>query len=87
MSRDQVAGELSLKAPAEYRWASADICFAPDSAGRIDGMGPVGGAARTDDEYILRHSLVERATLLALTMLELRSRTSSRRSARANSSR
>ena len=83
----RVAGELSLKAPAEYRWASADICFAPDTAARIDGMGPVGGAARTDDEYILRHSLVERATLLALTMLELRSRPSSRRSSRANSSR
>ena len=83
----RVAESLSQKAPPEFRWASADIGFAPESAARIDGMGPIGGAARTDDEYILRHSLVERATLLALTILELRSKGSSRRGRRANPAR
>ena len=69
----RVARGLSQTTPAEYRWASADICFVPESAARIDGIGPIGGAARTDDEHIARHSLVDRATLLALTMLELQS--------------
>ena len=75
----RVARELSQRATVTYRWAPADVCFAPDDAARVDGMGPIGGAARTDDEYILRHSLVDRATLLALSMLELRERRSSRR--------
>ena len=78
----RVARDLSHPVSSGYRWAAADICFTPESAARIDGMGPVGGAARTDDEYILRHSLVDRATLLALTMMELRP-SSSRRRARA----
>ncbi len=74
-----VARDLSHPVTARHRWAAADICFAPDSAARIDGLGPVGGDARTDDEYILRHSLVERAMLLAETLLELRPRRSRRR--------
>ena len=78
----RVSKDLSHRATSGYRWAAADICFAPESAARIDGMGPIGGAARTDDEYIMRHSLVDRATLLALTMMELRP-ANSRRSARA----
>jgi hypothetical protein len=31
-------------------------------------MGPLGGAERTQEEYILRSSLVERAALLAMAM-------------------
>ena len=75
----RVSKDLSHRATSGYRWAAADICFAPESAARVDGMGPIGGAARTDDEYILRHSLVDRATLLALTLMELRPSGSRRR--------
>ncbi len=75
----KIGRDASLSVSSGYRWAAADICFAPESAARIDGMGPIGGAARTDDEYILRHSLVDRATLLALTIMELRPNTSRRR--------
>ena len=82
----RVSNNLSHRATSGYRWAAADICFTPESAARIDGMGPIGGAARTDDEYILRHSLVDRATLLALTIMELRP-ASSRRRARATTTR
>ena len=78
----RVARDLSHPVLSGFRWAAADICFASDNAARIDGMGPIGGAARTDDEYIMRHSLVDRATLLASTMMELRP-SSSRRRARA----
>lgn len=74
-----VANELGRPVAGGERWAAADLCFVNDSAARIDGMGPIGGSARTDDEYILRHSLVERSMLLALTMLELRSRPDRRR--------
>ena len=80
----RIGRDVSLQVSSGYRWAAADICFASDSAARIDGMGPIGGAARTDDEYILRHSLVDRATLLALTMMDLR-QDSRKRSARATS--
>ena len=83
----RVARDSSHPVPSGYRWAGADIAFAPDSAGRVDGLGPAGGGARTDDEYILRHSLVDRATLLALTMLELRPAGLKRRTARAHSAR
>ncbi len=75
----KIGRDASLSVSSGYRWAASDICFAPESAARIDGMGPIGGAARTDDEYILRHSLVDRATLLALTIMELRPNTSRRR--------
>lgn len=83
----RVGRDLSQQFSAGYRWAAADICFAPESAARLDGMGPIGGAARTDDEYILRHSLVDRATLLALTLLELRETPSRRRTSRATTTR
>ena len=75
----RVSKDLSHRATSGYRWAAADIGFVPESAARIDGMGPIGGAARTDDEYIMRHSLVDRATLLALTLMELRPSTTRRR--------
>ncbi len=81
----RLARDLSLGVDAGHRWAAADICFASEHAARIDGMGPAGGAARTDDEYILRHSLVDRATLLAVTMFELRSTGTRKRTTRANS--
>jgi len=71
---ERVGESISQKISTAFRWAPSDICFASESAARIDGMGPIGGNARTDDEYILRHSLLDRATLLALTLLELRSK-------------
>ena len=43
----------------------------PDSSsGRLEGLGPAGGNSRSPNEYILRDSLIDRATLLALIIRE-----------------
>lgn len=80
----QTARDLSRPIDGGERWAAADLSFVGENTARIDGMGPIGGAARTDDEYILRHSLVERAMLLAVTMLELRTQPKRRRASSAS---
>ena len=68
---ESVAGvgkRLHVAVEPTHRWHSSDICFVPAHVPAIDGMGPVGGGERTQEEYILRSSLVERAALLAMTM-------------------
>jgi D-alanine-D-alanine ligase len=64
----KVGKRLHITVAPTHRWHSADICFVPDSVPAIDGMGPLGGGERTQEEYILRSSLVERAALLAMAM-------------------
>ncbi len=64
----KVAKRLHVTATATHRWHSADICFVPDAVPAIDGMGPMGTGERTQEEHILRSSLVERAALLAMVM-------------------
>lgn len=50
----------------EHRWSSADISNTPAGMGRIDGFGPLGGFDKQKSEFLLRHSLIDRALLLAL---------------------
>jgi D-alanine-D-alanine ligase len=66
------AGRLDLPLAEEHRWSSSDICFADPGKPRLDGLGPVGEARAGAEEDILRHSLLDRAALLALTLNELR---------------
>jgi len=66
-----MAKKLDIQLREEHRWSSADICFADESKCMIDGMGPVGLKPVKKTEFILRHSLLERATLLAMTLNEL----------------
>jgi len=63
-----IGERMNQRLPSAHRWASADICFAGPDVPRLDGLGPVGGNSRSPDEYVLRHSLGERASLLALAM-------------------
>jgi len=65
------AGRLDLPLAEEHRWSSSDICFADPDRPRLDGLGPVGEAHPHAEEDILRHSLLDRAALLALTLNEL----------------
>lgn len=62
---ERIADSLHLSIQRTHRPSSSDICFAPASIPKIDGIGPLGEGVRTDDEYILRNSLVDRAALLA----------------------
>lgn len=63
---------LDIRVSEEHRWSSSDICFVESTKPQIDGLGPVGSAPHDDEEYILRHSLSDRATLLAMLLNMLR---------------
>lgn len=66
-----IAERLDIRLLEEHRWSSADISFVDASKRLIDGMGPAGIKPTHKSEYILRHSMLERAALLAMTLYEL----------------
>ena len=66
-----VADRLDIRLREEHRWSTSDICFVEDDKAKISGLGPVGAKPAGGAEYILRHSLLERAALLAVSILEL----------------
>ncbi|MBN1997852.1 hypothetical protein JW935_09895, partial [candidate division KSB1 bacterium] len=67
----RIADKLDIRLREEHRWSSADICFLPDNKLKVDGLGPLGEKPMNKSEYILRHSVLERATLLSMAILEL----------------
>lgn len=67
----RISQKLDVRTIEEHRWSSADICFTENNIPMVDGMGPLGNKVKGRDEYILRHSLLERSALLALTLLEI----------------
>ena len=66
------ARKMDITFRQEHRWSSSDICFVEDSIHKVDGLGPVGGSNDKNDEYILRHSLLERAALLSMVINKLK---------------
>jgi hypothetical protein len=67
----KIAEQLDIRLLEEHRWSSADICFVDKNIPVIDGLGPVGDKSSNKTGYILRHSLLERAALLAMALQEL----------------
>jgi D-alanine-D-alanine ligase len=67
----RLADRLDIRLREEHRWSSADISFIEFNELKIDGMGPIGIKPSDKSEYILRHSLLERATLLAMAIIEM----------------
>lgn len=67
----KIANQLDIRLVEEHRWSSADICFVDNNKPMIDGVGPIGTDRIGKDEYILRHSLIERATLLTMLLHDL----------------
>ncbi len=69
-----IAKRLDIQLRQEHRWSSADICFVGNNENNysIDGMGPIGSKPSKKSEFILRHSLLERATLLTMLIYELK---------------
>lgn len=61
-----IANSIDARVLPEHRWSSADICNIDQHIPKIDGLGPIGGFDKQKSEYILRHSLIERALLIAL---------------------
>ena len=67
---EPIANSLDLRLREERRWSSADICFVQGEKFVLDGFGPMGDRSPKQKEYILRHSLLERGALLAMTLIE-----------------
>jgi D-alanine-D-alanine ligase len=66
-----IGNRLDIRILEEHRWSSSDICSVRQDRASIDGLGPIGDAPHEHEEYILRHSLLDRSTLLALLLNDL----------------
>ncbi len=66
-----LAEDLDIRITEEHRWSSGAIGLVEPGRVIIDGFGPVGTDEHGRSEYILSHSLHERAVLLAMTILKL----------------
>jgi D-alanine-D-alanine ligase len=67
-----IAKKMDIRFLQEHRWSSADICFVEKEIPLIDGIGPIGVKPQNDKEYILKHSLVDKAAFLAVAMCTLK---------------
>jgi D-alanine-D-alanine ligase len=67
----ETADSIDVIIRQEHRWSSSDICFVDKEICRIDGLGPNGTKTTSKSEYILRHSMLEKAALLALIINDL----------------
>ncbi len=65
-----IAQKIDTRIIEEHRWSSSDISNILHKIPKIDGLGPVGGYDKSNSEYILRHSIIDRALLLALLISE-----------------
>ncbi len=66
-----IAKKLDIRLLEEHRWSSTNLCFSNSSKPIIDGIGPIGGVSSEKGEYIIKHSLFERAVLLSMFLCEL----------------
>jgi D-alanine-D-alanine ligase len=66
----RMAARLETKVAPLHRNASSAVSYVPESVPVLEGLGPAGGNSRSPNEYILRNSLIDRATLLALIIRE-----------------
>jgi D-alanine-D-alanine ligase len=67
----QLADELDIRLTKEHRWSSGVTGLVEAGRPVIDGFGPIGTDEHGKSEYILSHSLQERAVLLAMTILKI----------------
>jgi D-alanine-D-alanine ligase len=66
----KIADRIDLRIIEEHRWSSSNICFVDINKPKIDGLGPI-GAKQKEEEYILRHSILDRSLMLALLLNEV----------------
>ncbi len=67
----KLARSLDIRTAGEHRWSSSDICFVEEGKHVLDGFGPIGQKSQDRSEFVLRHSLLERALLIAMTLKEI----------------
>ena len=63
-----IAKKIDVRISREHRWSSSDICHISNNQPKIDALGPVGEFPPSDNERIIRHSLIERSLLLVLIL-------------------
>ncbi len=66
-----IANKIDVRVSTKHRWSSSDICHIQKANSKIDGLGPIGEFLPSNNERILRHSLIERALLVALVLNQL----------------
>jgi D-alanine-D-alanine ligase len=64
----KLAREQEVQIAMIHRDVAADICYVPEAIPVLGGFGPLGGEIRSPNEYIVRDSLIDRSTLLALVI-------------------
>jgi D-alanine-D-alanine ligase len=67
----RISDKLDIRITKEHRWSTSDICFVEQEKSMLDGFGPLGQKEQDRSEYILKHSLLERSLLLAITIKEI----------------
>ena len=65
----QIATKIDVRVLAHHRWSSSDICHIHKNMPKIDGIGPIGEFLPTNNERIIRHSVIERSLLLAMVLI------------------
>ncbi|MCK5171499.1 MAG: ATP-grasp domain-containing protein [Bacteroidales bacterium] len=63
-----ITKKIDVRISKEHRWSSSDICHISKNQPKIDGLGPVGEFLPSNNERIIRHSLIERSLLMALIL-------------------
>lgn len=71
LQMNSIAKELDIRFRKEHSWDATEIFLMDNDRCMIDGLGPVGVKEYDKKEYILKHSIIERATLLALTLARI----------------
>ena len=66
----KIANLLEIKTAPIHRSASSAVCYVPKGIPVLEGLGPAGGNSRSPNEFVLRDSLIDRSTLLALIIRE-----------------
>lgn len=65
-----IATKLEIRTAPIFREISSGVCYAAPGSPVLEGLGPAGGNPRSPSEFIVRDSLIDRATLLALIIRE-----------------
>ena len=71
---EALADEINVSISPERVWQSSALGLCPVGTAMLDGLGPLCGGQGTAEEQVLRHSLVDRAGLLAMAMHGVASR-------------
>ncbi len=65
-----MAGPLGIPIKEQFRFGGSDANFIADlGIPVLDGLGPIGGRDHSDEEYMVKESLLQRTILFAGTLL------------------